>query len=283
MRDRDGAGVAMVDVWLIEPDLAGTRPAAAPGVDDGVLDDVERRRARDLPPDQAARFVLGRTLLRHAVALITGADPQDVRLEARCPTCGGEHGPVSVLDHPVRVSITRSGPFVGVVLSDRPVGIDIEDPAAVAAAPLADVALGPRERAHHDRLPAAARPDYLARTWVRKEAVLKALGTGLVTDPADIELIDGAVARPVPRHPGGRSADRHRGTAPEPVGVAARPHLVLADLALGGPAVGAVAALLAPAEGSTSTREAAPDVLVGLLHVRLHDGAALLARSPSAS
>lgn len=238
----ENPAAATIDVWVVEPD------AALPADHERGLDDVERRRALALPPDQAARFVCARVLLRRAVGAMAGVDPRDVALVARCPTCGGPHGPVRVLA-PVRVlgpagmpplaglavSVTRSGPLAAVAVAHHAVGIDVESRGAIAAAPLADVALAPAERARHDRLPAAARGEHLARTWVRKEAVLKALGTGLVTDPAAIALAEG---------PGG----------PRVVG---RPEILLADLSdlagmLG--AVGAVALLLPEAPPEEARR-----------------------------
>jgi hypothetical protein len=126
-----------------------------------------------------------------------------------------------------------------------------------------DVALSSRERARHDRLPPRVRGEHLARTWVRKEAVLKALGTGLVTDPRTIELAGPQVLGPrvlgsggsgmlAPdggevleldgprvREPGGAGVreatgghDRLGGVRSGWLGVVGRPDLTVADLAV---------------------------------------------------
>lgn len=60
------------------------------------------------------------------------------------------------------------------------VGIDIEATGAAAFAGFDDVALHPDERCATDI--------ERTRLWVRKEAVLKAHGTGLVTDPRQLRL-----------------------------------------------------------------------------------------------
>uniref|UniRef100_UPI000A3F72D0 4'-phosphopantetheinyl transferase family protein n=1 Tax=Cellulosimicrobium cellulans TaxID=1710 RepID=UPI000A3F72D0 len=79
----------------------------------------------------------------------------------------------------LHVSVSTAPGLLAVAVSDEgPVGVDVESVAAVGAAPVADVLLHPRE--------AAAGPRALARTWVRKEALLKATGHGLVVPPAEL-------------------------------------------------------------------------------------------------
>jgi 4'-phosphopantetheinyl transferase len=78
----------------------------------------------------------------------------------------------------------------------RRVGIDIE-----AERPLTDVTLlarrilTPREGAAFEALPEAARPRALLAAWTRKEAVLKAIGTGVSGGLASIEVLLGADTR----------------------------------------------------------------------------------------
>lgn len=71
------------------------------------------------------------------------------------------------------------------------VGVDIEGAGDAAFAGFDDVALHPDERCADD--------DERTRLWVRKEAVLKAHGTGLVTDPRQLRLDeDGRVLKGPP-------------------------------------------------------------------------------------
>lgn len=132
-----------------------------------------------------ARFVAGRLLCRQALAVELGLAVADVWLQAVCPRCGGAHGKPVLPAAPADLdfSIAHAGEHVVVAVArGAAVGVDVE--ATVAAASLAacaDGALAGVERRALRRLPAAARPHALTVTWARKEALLKALGTGLET------------------------------------------------------------------------------------------------------
>jgi 4'-phosphopantetheinyl transferase len=83
------------------------------------------------------------------------------------------------------VSVAHTAARLAVAVADSPCGVDVEDVAAVARSPVAAVLLAPAERDPTGTASSAAR---LARTWVRKEAVLKATGHGLAVDPARLVL-----------------------------------------------------------------------------------------------
>lgn len=240
-----------VDVWWTAP-VAVPEDALLP-----VLDPLERARHAALPGVHRTGFLQARALLRCVAGRRLGVAPDAVALSARCPVCAGDHGPVAVTvaaGPPLHVSVTRTGPVLAVALTTAgPVGVDVVACADVAAAPLADVALGPRERARLDRLPADARAAALARAWARTEAVLKAHGTGLRVDPARVD-----VGRDPVRVPGARFPVRVR------------------DLALGGGVAGAVAVTV-PHPGATSAGplRALPRRL-RTVTVAVHDGSALL-------
>ncbi|MFS4505588.1 4'-phosphopantetheinyl transferase family protein [Clavibacter sp. Sh2141] len=115
--------------------------------------------------DRPTRTAAGRDALRALAAQLTGADPADVTVRARCATCGGPHGrPVlggsRALDG-LHASVAHAGDAVIVAVSaDGPIGIDAE----------------PRDR--------EAPPGTTLAEWVRIEAVLKADGRGLLVDPS---------------------------------------------------------------------------------------------------
>jgi 4'-phosphopantetheinyl transferase len=129
-------------------------------------------------------------LLRRTVAAVHGGG--DVRVGRRCPRCGSTaHGaPWARLDdgRQVPVSVTRTDAVLAVAVADHPVGIDLEPHDRALAPGFEAVALSDAERSAL----APVGPDTLLRAWVLKEAVLKAAGTGLGTDPRHVRLVRGS-------------------------------------------------------------------------------------------
>ena len=132
-------------------------------------------------------------LARHVRSLLGPGAVSSGRL---CPRCGSDgHGrPWLRLDgQPVHVSLARSGPHLVTAVAEEPVGVDVE---AAVVDVLPELVLAPTE--------AAGPAVDLARAWTRKEAVLKARGSGLATPmPAvvlarerwwDVDAPDGYVA-----------------------------------------------------------------------------------------
>jgi 4'-phosphopantetheinyl transferase len=97
------------------------------------------------------------------------------------------------------VSLAHSGEVVLVAVAiGGDVGVDVEflRPEAAGWA-LVEQALTKRERRQLDALIASERAESFVRQWTRKEAILKAAGTGLSIDPRTVEL-DGLQVRAVP-------------------------------------------------------------------------------------
>lgn len=83
----------------------------------------------------------------------------------------------------MHVSLAHAPELVAVALARTPVGVDVEATvgAAVSATLLGD--LHPAETAEVVALPERHRPAAFTRAWVRTEALLKAMGTGLARRP----------------------------------------------------------------------------------------------------
>ncbi|GAA5105835.1 hypothetical protein GCM10023339_02110 [Alloalcanivorax gelatiniphagus] len=100
-----------------------------------------------------------------------------------CPRCGSSrHGRPWLRAYGIahHVSLSRSGGHVVTVIADAPVGVDVESVADVARGWDPTLVLAPGEVADTD--------EERARTWSRKEAVLKQRGTGLLTPMTDVVL-----------------------------------------------------------------------------------------------
>ena len=136
-----------------------------------------RLAGRDaLPVDvrwHAASTSAAAALETHVLSL---RGPGDVASGRLCPACGSHrHGRPWVRhdDRHVHVSLSRSGPHLVTAVATQTVGIDVEH-AVVDVLP--------------ELVLAAGETDDLARSWARKEAVLKARGTGLTTPMAEVVL-----------------------------------------------------------------------------------------------
>ncbi|MET8249199.1 4'-phosphopantetheinyl transferase superfamily protein [Streptomyces sp. NPDC005202] len=235
----------MTDVWYVGVDQV---PESLAVLLDG-RDRVRRRRIlREADRNRAlAAWVLARLVLGEKL----GRDPAALSFDRTCAHCGDPgHGKpvVKSADSGLDFSLSHAGGLAVVAVSDRTVGLDIED-ATAGVQPL-DGALTEQER--------ATCSDYadFARLWTRKEAVLKAVGKGLEIHPGRIEVL-GSTLRALPEELG-RPED-----------------YTLRDLPLPAPYVGSLA-VLGP-EPSLSVRSGAE--LVGdavqlfpssLPHSRIH-------------
>ena len=115
-----------------------------------------------------------RTALETHVRSVAG--PGDIASGRLCPACGSDTHGRPWLRHEgrtVHVSVSRSGPHLVTAIAAMPVGVDVE---AAVIDVLPELVLAPGET-HH-----------LARAWARKEAILKARGTGLATQMSDVVL-----------------------------------------------------------------------------------------------
>ncbi len=151
-----------------------------------VLDAEERARARAFRHgrDRDA-YVVAHAALRNVLSVVTGVRADALALSREpCAGCGGPHGRPVLSASGVHFSLSHSGGLVLVALAPAPVGVDVEELATVKVMLSAQSALHRAEADELARLPAYGRPAAFTRAWVRKEAYLKGLGTGLVRNPA---------------------------------------------------------------------------------------------------
>ena len=110
----------------------------------------------------------------------------DAIVGRHCPACGsGTHGRpwVRLPDgRSPHVSLSRCGDHVVTAVARQPVGVDVESVPAVDGLWDPALVLHPTERADT--------PQERAAMWCRKEAILKALGTGLRTPMSEIRTAD---------------------------------------------------------------------------------------------
>ncbi|WP_049829216.1 4'-phosphopantetheinyl transferase family protein [Arthrobacter sp. RIT-PI-e] len=197
-----------------------------------VLDEDERLRA-DRTECGSARsaFVTGRYLLRRFTAELLDVDPRTMTAVSSCPSCaargvtGPDHGRPGYLlgdaHVPLELSLSRSRGAV--LLAALPsgngarTGVDLEAVDDVGFEGFADVALTPAEREAVRELPQESGLLARARLWARKEALVKALGSGLTgRDPSTLDVLHdprtGDVELPAPpRGAGAADGDEQGG------------------------------------------------------------------------
>lgn len=95
-------------------------------------------------------------------------------------------------------SMSHASDLAVVAIARHPVGIDLEHVhkdlfgQSLFGEALIEQCLSDREQRYVRALPAEQRNQALYRCWTRKEAVLKALGTGLLYPPQQVNVIAGA-------------------------------------------------------------------------------------------
>ncbi|MEO6087954.1 MAG: 4'-phosphopantetheinyl transferase superfamily protein, partial [Umezawaea sp.] len=207
---------AEVAVWLVDvTDERAARHAFT------LLPDVERRRLALLLQPHRRHATNAQAALRIITAAACGGALPLPEL-ARDPN-GKPVLTAWGLPMPPHVNLTHSGALAAVALTAAgPVGVDIErlDPVSRpdsgdASDSLAATVLGGLERQQWRDVPPTARRDVLTRSWTRKEAVLKALGTGLAGDLRSV--VTGLAAQPdVADQPAGAGASAGRVTLSRP-------------------------------------------------------------------
>lgn len=165
------------------------RPGSARGVP-SFLDADERRRTRRLAfAADRHRFAWSHAVLRLVLARYLGRSAAAVRFAGRAEPVERPTLPPGARLR-LGFSLSHAGDFAAVaVMRGATVGVDVEtprprlDPSAVARAYFA-----PAEVAALDACTPAARASMFLRFWTAKEAVLKALGTGLAGSLAEVEI-----------------------------------------------------------------------------------------------
>jgi 4'-phosphopantetheinyl transferase len=138
--------------------------------------------------DLRRRYIVARTMMLDTLG--SCADPQERRLVlARGPHGKPYIAGPSALRH-LRFNLADSGPMAVVAISAGwEVGIDIERirPDIDIAGP-AGMCFTERELSALAQIPRADRATAFFSCWTRKEALLKAQGTGLMRPPAEVEI-----------------------------------------------------------------------------------------------
>lgn len=163
------------------------------------VDAVERARGRTfVDPAARHRFLAGRAWLREVVGRAAGVGSSRLVSRFECRFCRGtDHGrPGWTVDGEavgLAVSLSRSGGWAVAAVEDArvgtAVGIDAEQVGRFRGTELDATVFTAAERSRLEGQGESGRPVLRAVLWARKEAVLKAAGTGFMTDPASVDVL----------------------------------------------------------------------------------------------
>ncbi|AEW95936.1 MULTISPECIES: 4'-phosphopantetheinyl transferase family protein [Streptomycetaceae] len=168
--------------WQDDPDALYT-----------VLSDEERKRADSFVFARHRRqFVISHAFVRRVLSWYVPARPDEFRFGA------GRYGKPVVAGPPAGIglefNLSHCAELALLALAAGPVGVDVEGFRADLAGPAVAGHFHPEERRELDALPPDARAAAVQRCWTRKEAVVKAAGTGLATPLDSFRVPLGAAA-----------------------------------------------------------------------------------------
>jgi len=176
-------------VWLASLDLAADRIAA---LRENLSPDEQSRCSRFVIQKVRDRFIAARGQLREILASYLSWAPAEIAFRY------GQHGKPLLNHSPqpsLQFNLSHSGEYALVAVTMHgAIGIDIEQ--LRSGRPLLKLAerfFSPRESAELRSLPEQLQEDAFYACWTRKEAYLKAIGTGLATplNAFDVTLLPG--------------------------------------------------------------------------------------------
>ena len=164
-----------VQVWVASLEVADARYTEL----SRCLSTEEQGRAEGMAPILARRFIVGRGILRSLLSGFTGTSAGKLRFTY------GTSGKPSLADHDIHFNVSHSAELgLFAFAPDRPVGVDVENERPVRR--LLDVAQRFMSEDEIRSLAATApeqRDTAFLKSWVVREALLKAEGKGVWSGP----------------------------------------------------------------------------------------------------
>lgn len=164
-----------VQVWVAGLDVADARYQDLLRT----LSPEEHRRAEDLPASVGRKFIVARGILRDLLSGFTGTPPQKLTFQY------SDAGKPSLANHDINFNVSHSADLgLFAFAPDRSVGVDVENERPVRR--LLDVAQRFMTEEEVRSLAATSPEDRDAtflRSWVTREARLKAQGKGVWSGP----------------------------------------------------------------------------------------------------
>jgi 4'-phosphopantetheinyl transferase len=154
-----------------------------PMSDEGLRPADLERAERMVPQRNADRFLACRSALYRVLGEALGREPEAVALRR------GAFGKPELIDGAPHFNVSRSGAAALIGLCETmAIGVDIESIRAIGEADaIAREHFSSTELAKWERAGSETRDHRFLECWTRKEACLKALGTGLTLPPVQVD------------------------------------------------------------------------------------------------
>ncbi len=179
----------LVHIWEVDLDAQahGLKAQKRYWANWSTLTDKEQMRALSIIGDvHRRRWVTARAELRRLLGCFTKKSAKEVLLEY------GKHGAPYLASDGPSFSLSHSeGRAVIAISNDALVGVDVERPVRLSQCDIEGIStlfMSASEKAHFASLKDCERQAAFFWLWVRKEAILKAIGTGFLLDPRDIDI-----------------------------------------------------------------------------------------------
>jgi 4'-phosphopantetheinyl transferase len=208
---------AGISLWLIDLDTTATAPDD-PSLTELLNADEIAKANRFRFVRDAHRYRSSHTALRRILSQETGIPPRDLEFVE------GRFGkPALRTLEPLHFNMSHSGGWALVGLSSiAPIGVDIEVPRPMDdLASMAERNFSPPEFVAFQAVESARQLQAFLQGWTRKEACLKALGSGLSIEPGGFEAGIGLETRPVTVGVDGHPCHMHVFSVALPVGALA--------------------------------------------------------------
>jgi 4'-phosphopantetheinyl transferase len=164
-----------LDIWLASLDLGADQVAElAQVLTAAELAGCDRCRL----PEVRRRKIVARARLRQVLANYLHCNPAEIQIEV------GAQGKPQVAG--LEFNLSHSDDLAGYVVTDQPVGIDLEKVRSLDVAGIVERFFAPSEWQVWQALPAEQQQWAFFRAWTVKEAYLKAIGTGLHTPLSEV-------------------------------------------------------------------------------------------------
>lgn len=146
------------------------------------------RASRFFHRQDSRRYVASKVALRCLLSAYTDVEPSRFSFQT------GPFGKPALSESVIKFSVSHSVNLTLIAIAvENEIGVDLERVGATLPDSIAQVILSRNEVQELSTLEQRERSSELYRVWTRKEAVLKAAGTGIQVDPRLVEVVAGDV------------------------------------------------------------------------------------------